>query len=151
MSENTDEENKNTKNIDLEERYIESENSNYISMEGRDLIKNRKHPFNLNCSVCNSQITINKYICVICPKCILCPKCEEIHIHPVLKCKSSQLSTLKDVYIYINKRNMVVQSFLKNVGHVIFTLAAKRFIDIFVNQLVDVVCVPFPGAFAVGP
>ena len=131
MSENTDEENKNTKNIDLEERYIESENSNYIGMEGRDLIKNRKHPFNLNCSVCNSQITNNKYICVICPKCILCPKCEEIHIHPVLKCKSSQLSTLKDVYIYINKRNMVVQSFLKNEKD---SSGFKLFQDIFSSK-----------------
>ena len=74
----------------------------------------RQHPFNEECTICSSPITNKKYICIICPNCILCSKCEEIHIHPVLKCKNPQLSTLKDVYIYINKRNMVIQSFLKN-------------------------------------
>ena len=127
MSENTDKENKIIKNIDFEERFIESENISYE----RDLIEIRKHPFNLHCSICNSQIKSNKYICVICPKCILCEKCEEIHIHPVLKCKSSQLSTLKDVYIYINKRNMVIQSFLKNEKD---SSGFKLFQDIFSHK-----------------
>ena len=74
----------------------------------------KQHLFNEECTICSSPITNKKYICIICPNCILCSKCEEIHIHPVLKCKNPQLSTLKDVYIYINKRNMVIQSFLKN-------------------------------------
>ena len=92
----------------------QSENIEYIDKGGRDVIELKEHPFNEECSICKSKITNKKYICIICPNCILCPKCEEIHIHPVLKCKCSQLSTLKDVYIYMNKRNMVIHSLLKN-------------------------------------
>ena len=105
--------NKNKINSKSSENFSESDNE-YIDKGGRDIIGLKEHPFNEECSVCKSKLTNKKYICIICPNCILCPKCEQIHIHPVLKCKSSQLSTLKDVYIYLNKRNMVIQSFLKN-------------------------------------
>ena len=85
-----------------------------INLDGKDLIIKKEHPFNETCKSCGGQIKNIKYICVICPDCILCQKCEQIHIHPVLKCKSIQLSSLKSVYIYMNKRNKVIQSFLKN-------------------------------------
>ena len=85
-----------------------------INLDGKDLIIKKEHPFNEICKSCGGQIKNIKYICVICPDCILCQKCESIHIHPVLKCKSIQLSSLKSVYIYMNKRNKVIQSFLKN-------------------------------------
>ena len=85
-----------------------------INLDGKDLIIKKEHPFNEICKSCSGQIKNIKYICVICPDCILCQKCESIHIHPVLKCKSIQLSSLKSVYIYMNKRNKVIQSFLKN-------------------------------------
>jgi predicted amidophosphoribosyltransferase len=85
-----------------------------INLDGKDLIIKKEHPFNEVCKSCGGQIKNIKYICVICPDCILCQKCESIHIHPVLKCKSIQLSSLKSVYIYMNKRNKVIQSFLKN-------------------------------------
>ena len=85
-----------------------------INLDGKDLIIKKEHPFNEICKSCGGQIKNIKYICVICPDCILCQKCEQIHIHPVLKCKSIQLSSLKSVYIYMNKRNKVIQSFLKN-------------------------------------
>ena len=85
-----------------------------INLDGKDLIIKKEHPFNDICKSCGGQIKNIKYICVICPDCILCQKCESIHIHPVLKCKSIQLSSLKSVYIYMNKRNKVIQSFLKN-------------------------------------
>ena len=85
-----------------------------INLDGKDLIIKKEHPFNEICKSCGGQIKNIKYICVICPNCILCQKCEQIHIHPVLKCKSIQLSSLKSVYIYMNKRNKVIQSFLKN-------------------------------------
>lgn len=94
---------------------LDNENIEYIDIGGgKDIIENKAHLFNEECTICKSQITNKKYICIICPNCILCPKCEEIHIHPVLKCKYSQLSSLKDVYIYMHKRNLVIQSFLKN-------------------------------------
>ena len=85
-----------------------------INLDGKDLIIKKEHPFNEICKSCGGQIKNIKYICVICPDCILCQKCESIHIHPVLKCKSIQLSSLKSIYIYMNKRNQVIQSFLKN-------------------------------------
>lgn len=85
-----------------------------INLDGKDLIIKKEHPFNEICKSCGGQIKNIKYICVICPDCILCQKCESIHIHPVLKCKSIQLSSLKSIYIYMNKRNKVIQSFLKN-------------------------------------
>ena len=116
----------------MSEKNISEQNDiDYIDMGGRDIIEKKEHPFNEHCTICNSQITNKKYICVICPNCILCPKCEEIHIHPVLKCKSSQLSTLKDVYIYLNKRNMVIQSFLKNEKD---SSGFKLFHDIFSDK-----------------
>ena len=112
MSKNIDNQKQtNSQNI---EKYLESENIDYEDIGGRDLIQQREHPFKEVCTICSSPITNKKYICVICPNCVLCPKCEEIHIHPLLKCKNFQLSTLKDIYIYMNKRNMVIQSFLKN-------------------------------------
>ena len=99
------------------EKEIEIENvdkDEIINLDGKDLIIKKEHPFNEICKSCGGQIKNIKYICVICPDCILCQKCEQIHIHPVLKCKSIQLSSLKSVYIYMNKRNKVIQSFLKN-------------------------------------
>ena len=112
------------------EAFSEKDDIDYIDMGG-DIIRNKEHPFNEHCTICNSQIINKKFICVICPNSILCPKCEEIHIHPVLKCKSSQLSTLKDVYIYLNKRNMVIQSFLKNEKD---SSGFKLFHDIFSDK-----------------
>jgi len=102
---NTEEKEKGNKN---------NENDEIINLDGKDLIIKKEHPFNDICKSCGGPIKNIKYICVICPDCILCKKCEQVHIHPVLKCKSIQLSTLKSVYIYMNKRNKVIQSFLKN-------------------------------------
>ena len=90
------------------------ENEEFINLDGRDLIYKKEQLFDEKCKSCNKHITNIKYICVICPDCVLCQKCEQTHIHPVLKCKSIQLSSLKSVYIYMNKRNNVIQSFLKN-------------------------------------
>ena len=67
-------------------------------------------PFDDFCSICSSKIYYIKYICVICRDCILCPKCEIEHEHPTLKCKFPQLSTLKDIYIYINTRNNQIKN-----------------------------------------
>ena len=67
-------------------------------------------PFDDYCSLCSAKIYYIKYICVICRDCILCPKCEIEHEHPTLKCKFPQLSTLKDIYIYINTRNNEIKN-----------------------------------------
>ena len=105
---------KKNSNTEKETEIENEENDEIINLDGKDLIIKKEHPFNEICKSCGGQIKNIKYICVICPDCILCQKCESIHIHPVLKCKSIQLSSLKSVYIYMNKRNKVIQSFLKN-------------------------------------
>ena len=105
---------KKNSNTEKETEIENEENDEIINLDGKDLIIKKEHPFNEICKSCGGQIKNIKYICVICPDCILCQKCEQIHIHPVLKCKSIQLSSLKSVYIYMNKRNKVIQSFLKN-------------------------------------
>ena len=93
---------------------IEDEEFINLELDGRDLIQKKENPFSDICTICNSKITNIKYICLICPDYIICQKCEQIHIHPLLKCKSVQLSSLKSVYVYMNKRNSIIQSFLKN-------------------------------------
>ena len=113
--------------------YIDIPNSKeeFVDLEGRDIIRQKYQTFNETCSICHSKITDIKYICIICTDCVLCSKCEEIHIHPVLKCKSYQLSTLKDVYIYINKRNKVIKSLLKNEKD---SSVLGLFQDIFIDK-----------------
>ena len=105
---------KNSIKEEKEKENEKNENDEIIYLDGKDLIIKKDHPFKDICKSCGGPIKNIKYICVICPDCILCQKCEQVHIHPVLKCKSVQLSTLKSVYIYMNKRNKVIQSFLKN-------------------------------------
>jgi len=105
---------KNSNKEEKEKENEKNENDEIINLDGKDFIIKKEHPFNDICKSCGGPIKNIKYICVICPDCILCQKCEQVHIHPVLKCKSVQLSTLKSVYIYMNKRNKVIQSFLKN-------------------------------------
>lgn len=106
------------KNSEQEEKEKEKEdkinNDEIINSDESDFVYKKGHIFNDTCSSCGSPIVNIKYICVICPESFLCQKCEQVHIHPVLKCKSVQLSSLKSVYIYMNKRNNVIQSFLKN-------------------------------------
>ena len=107
---------KNNKNSEQKDKEKEDDilNNEFINLDGKDSIYKKENLFNDICSSCGGNITNIKYICVICPDYILCQKCEQIHIHPVLKCKSVQLSSLKSVYIYMNKRNNIIQSFLKN-------------------------------------
>ena len=106
--------NSNKQEKEKEKEKEDFENDEFINLDGKDFIIKKENPFNDTCKSCGDPIKNIKFICVICPDCILCQKCEQVHIHPVLKCKSVQLSTLKSVYIYMNKRNKVIQSFLKN-------------------------------------
>ena len=57
----------------------------------------------IKCSICNSDLSGIKYICLVCENCTLCPNCEMIHFHPCLKFKSNFLSNLIDTYKYITQ------------------------------------------------
>ena len=57
-----------------------------------------------------------------------------------MKCKSHQLSTLKDIYIYINKRNKVVKSLLKNEKD---SSVLGLFQDIFIGKYEIKISAPY--------
>ena len=84
---------------------IKDPSLDFVNLEENYSKKPDNAPFDDCCSICSAKIYYIKYICVICENCILCPKCEIGHEHPVLKSKFNQLSTLKDIYIYINTKN----------------------------------------------
>lgn len=88
--------------------------------------KPEKSPFDESCSICNSKIYFNKYICIVCD-CVLCPKCEINHEHPVLKCKFSQLSSLESIYIYINTKNPEVKNSRNNSSFFLSNIFANKY------------------------
>ena len=97
----------------------------FVNLEDNFTKKPDDAPFDDCCSLCSSKIYYIKYICVICKDCILCPKCEIEHEHPTVKCKFPQLSTLKDIYIYINTKNAPIKNSKSAVGFLS---------DIFLNK-----------------
>ena len=80
-------------------------NLDFVDISKDFLKKPKICPFDEVCSICSSKIYFNKFICVVCKNCILCENCEKDHLHPVLKCKQSQLSTLEDIYKFLSKNN----------------------------------------------
>lgn len=94
---------------------IKDSSLEFVNLEENFSKKPEDALFDDCCSICSSKIYYIKYICVICKDCILCPKCEIEHEHPTLKCKFPQLSTLKDIYIYINTKNSEIKN-NKNAG-----------------------------------
>ena len=86
----------------------EKENENGINNEDMDLpqeskIINQDTFKSIKCSICNSNLSGIKYICLVCESCILCSDCEMMHFHPCLKFKSNFLSSLSDIYKYITQ------------------------------------------------
>jgi len=82
----------------------------FVNLEENFSKKPDNAPFDDFCSICSSKIYYIKYICIVCKDCILCQKCEGEHKHPVLKCKFNQLSTLEDIYTYINNNNTEIKN-----------------------------------------
>ena len=56
------------------------------------------------CMKCNSPLLSKKYICIICTHLIICIKCEKKHEHPCILFKSKFISSLKDIYNFMNKQ-----------------------------------------------
>ena len=100
-----------------EKKHIDKDRQNVIKIKDSDfnldfvdinddfLKKPKICPFDDVCSICSSKIYFNKFVCVVCKNCVLCKNCEKEHLHPVLKCKQSQLSTLEDIYKFLTKNN----------------------------------------------
>lgn len=89
---------------------IKDSSLEFVNLEQNFTKKPDNAIFDDFCSLCSSKIYYIKYICVVCKDCILCPKCEIEHEHPTVKCKFPQLSTLKDIYVYINTRNAEIKN-----------------------------------------
>ena len=89
---------------------IKDSSLDFVKLEDNFSKKPPDAPFDDCCSLCSSKIYYIKYICVICHDCILCQKCEVDHEHPTVKCKFPHISTLRDIYNYINTRNTLIKN-----------------------------------------
>ena len=62
------------------------------------------------CSICSSKIYYEKYICLVCKDCIICNNCELSHLHPVIKWKNNQLSSLNNIFLFLSYHNKSIQN-----------------------------------------
>ena len=103
------------KNLTFNIKDIQKDRQNIIKIENSDLEfvdinenftkKPNTAPFDDICSMCSSKIYFKKYICIVCRDCVLCQDCQEEHLHPIIKCKQAQLSTVQDIYNYLKNSN----------------------------------------------
>lgn len=89
---------------------IEKDDQNNIKLEGSEMeyvdieLKNpAKHLdiFNDICSICSRNIHYIKFICCICINLTTCNKCESLHLHPMIKFKTKELSSKDDIIYYM--------------------------------------------------
>ena len=66
------------------------------------------------CSICSSKIYYEKYICLVCKDCIICNNCELNHLHPVIKWKNNQLSSLYSIFLFLSYNNKAIQNLNSN-------------------------------------
>jgi hypothetical protein len=66
------------------------------------------------CSICSSKIYYEKYICLVCKDCIICNNCELSHLHPVIKWKNNQLSSLYSIFLFLSYNNKAIQNLNSN-------------------------------------
>ena len=123
---------------------IKSENRNiiqikdssleFVNLEDNFSKKPSDAPFDDCCSLCSSKIYYIKFICVVCRDCILCSKCEMDHEHPTVKCKFPHLSTLKDIYNYINTRNSQIKNNNNFTGFISDIFSSKNELKLECNS-----------------
>ena len=123
---------------------IKSENRNiiqikdssleFVNLEDNFSKKPLDAPFDDCCSLCSSKIYYIKFICVVCRDCILCSKCEMDHEHPTVKCKFPHLSTLKDIYNYINTRNSQIKNNNNFTGFISDIFSSKNELKLECNS-----------------
>ena len=121
------------KNIDLSDSHISRSKSMVINNKNKQNVikiigstldlefvdindnfskKPKTAPFDEICSICSEKIYFKKFICIVCRDCILCQNCQEEHLHPMLKCKQSQLSSVQDIYNYIKNNNNEIKNMI---------------------------------------
>lgn len=65
---------------------------------------------NETCNICQCTLQGSKFVCCICDSCVICDICEVSHPHPTFKFKSHFLSTLKDTYYFIQKKQNIKET-----------------------------------------
>lgn len=78
---------------------VRKQNNNQSNQENNQInpTVNNSSIFYIQCNICLNYPILNaKYICLICDDLILCQNCESKHNHPVIKFKSSELSSKED-------------------------------------------------------
>ena len=84
---------------------IKDSSLEFVNIEDDFKNKPKDSPFDDICSICSSNIYLEKYLCLICKECILCPNCESNHLHPVIKWKNNQLSSLNKIFLFLSNCN----------------------------------------------
>ena len=84
--------------------------SDFVNINQDFTFKPNSAPFDDVCSMCSSRIYFKKFICVLCPNCVLCEKCEDEHLHPLIKCKQIQFSTINEIYNYLKNNNPEIKN-----------------------------------------
>jgi hypothetical protein len=103
-------------NINLNQNIVKIKDSSLEFVNIEDDFKNKPKncPFDDVCSICSSNIYMEKYLCLICKECILCKNCELEHLHPVIKWKNNQLSSLNKIYLFMSNYNKDIIEYNKN-------------------------------------
>ena len=84
---------------------IKDSSLEFVNIEDDFKNKPKDSPFDEVCSICSSNIYLEKYLCLICKECILCENCESNHLHPVIKWKNNQLNNLNKIYLFMSNYN----------------------------------------------
>ena len=98
---------RNVPSFNLNQNIVKIKDSSleFVNIEDDFKNKPKDSPFDEVCSICSSNIYLEKYLCLICKECILCENCESIHLHPVIKWKSNQLNNLNKIYLFMSNYN----------------------------------------------
>ena len=94
-------------NLNLNQNIVKIKDSSleFVNIEDDFKNKPKDSPFDDVCSICSSNIYLEKYLCLICKECILCDNCEANHLHPVIKWKNNQLNNLNKIYLFMSNYN----------------------------------------------
>lgn len=117
----------NQNNIKIGDSTIE-----FVSIDDRHVVKPLDRLYDDVCSICSRPIFYEKYICCTCSNCVLCQQCEPDHIHPLIKCKGSHLSSLSEIYFFIKshqikpkKRSLTFENIFKKKDKYEFKLSVS--------------------------
>ena len=98
---------------------IKDSSLEFVNIEDDFKNKPKDSPFDDICSICSSNIYLEKYLCLICKECILCPNCESNHLHPVIKWKNNQLSSLNKIFLFLSNYNKEIKNIIRREGSTI--------------------------------